>query len=120
MVHLDVSARNRGSSRSEVHKPVWSDRGHGDELLLRVQEGLRGRRANPYRKTLPEHGGTAAFFKRPRRAEDLMGLHLLTNEHIFSVAETIELDWIDYENFVTDMLADRQFIEDNAHLCQTE
>ena len=66
-----------------------------------------------------EHGGTAAFFKRPRRAEDLMGLHLLTNEHIFSVAETIELDWIDYENFVTDMLADRQFIEDNAHLCQT-
>ena len=31
--------------------------------------------------------------------------------------KTIKLSTIDYENFITDMLADRQFIEDNAELC---
>ena len=28
------------------------------------------------------------------------------------------LSAIDYENFITDMLADRQFIEDSADLCE--
>ena len=28
-----------------------------------------------------------------------------------------ELPLIDYENFITDMTVDRQYLEDNAHLC---
>ena len=53
----------------------------------------------------------AFFVERPRTIEDLMQPHLLAH------VKTIELGKIDYENFVTDMLADRQFIEDNAGLC---
>lgn len=31
--------------------------------------------------------------------------------------KTIELPLIDYENFITDMTVDRQYLEDNADLC---
>ena len=43
--------------------------------------------------------------------------HLLAHERKYRIVKTIELGKLDYENFVTDMLADRQFIEDNAGLC---
>ena len=32
---------------------------------------------------------------------------------------TVTLGKLDYDNFCTDMLADRQFIEDNSDLCST-
>ncbi len=32
--------------------------------------------------------------------------------------KTIVLPLIDYENFITDMTVDRQYLEDNAHLCE--
>ena len=59
----------------------------------------------------------AFFVERPHTIEDLMQPHLLAHERKYRIVKTIELGKIDYENFVTDMLADRQFIEDNAGLC---
>ena len=60
---------------------------------------------------------TAYFVRRPCRMENLTVLHLVERERPFAVAATVKLSKIDYENFITDMLADRQFIEDHATLC---
>ena len=61
--------------------------------------------------------GYAYFVKRPRVIEDLRKPHLVEQENLFMTVKTIKLSAIDYVNFITDMLADRQFIEDNAELC---
>ena len=65
-----------------------------------------------------EKTGYAYFIKRPRVLRDLIIPHLLELERPYKVAKTIRLRAIDYENFITDMLADRQFIEDYANLCE--
>lgn len=59
----------------------------------------------------------ANFVERPRRIEELT--HPLPTEakRAYEVVKTIRLAKIDYENFITDMAADRQFLEDNAALC---
>ncbi len=44
-------------------------------------------------------------------------LHLVEKECPFEVVKTVKLEKIDYENFITDMVADRQFIVDHAALC---
>lgn len=62
----------------------------------------------------------AYFVKRPRTINDLCRPHRPEEERPFEVAKVIRLAAIDYENFITDMLADRQFIEDNALLCEQE
>ena len=62
---------------------------------------------------------TALFIKSPRVIEDLICPHLLEQEREYEVVQEIILPQIDYKNFITDMLADRQFLEDNAHLCGT-
>jgi hypothetical protein len=59
----------------------------------------------------------AYFVERPRVIEDLIQPHLFEQEREYQIVKTIELGKMDYENFITDMLADRQFIEDNAGLC---
>ena len=59
----------------------------------------------------------AYFVERPRVIEDLIQPHLFEQEREYRIVKTIELGKMDYENFITDMLADRQFIEDNAGLC---
>lgn len=61
--------------------------------------------------------GRAYFVVLPRRIEDLMCPHPIESEREYEVVKTIRLAKIDYENFVTDMVADRQFLEDNAELC---
>lgn len=61
--------------------------------------------------------GYAYFVENPRVLGDLIKPHLLEQEHPFEVVKNIKLRAIDYENFVTDMVADRQFIEDSADLC---
>ena len=61
--------------------------------------------------------GRAFFVRSPRRIEDLQALHLVEKERPFEIVKTVKLAKIDYENFITDMLADRQFIEDHAALC---
>lgn len=64
-----------------------------------------------------EMSGRAYFVRRPRTAEELHRLHLPEQERPFEVVQTVHLGIADYENFVTDLLADRQFIEDYALQC---
>lgn len=59
----------------------------------------------------------AFFVRNPRRAEDLCRPHMPEQEHTYEVVKRITLTGIEYENFSLDMLADRQFIEENADLC---
>ena len=49
--------------------------------------------------------------------EDLKALHDINAEKDYEIVATVKLGTIDYENFITDMLADRQFLEDYADLC---
>ena len=58
---------------------------------------------------------TARFISRPRRLEDLrdFGIGMLRPYQIIS---TVCLGGMDYENFVTDLLADRAFL-DNVPSC---
>lgn len=64
-----------------------------------------------------EREGTAYFVKQPRTIEDLIVPHPIELERPFEVIKTMMLAKIDYENFITDMNVDRQFIEDDAELC---
>ena len=65
---------------------------------------------------MPEQG-YAFFIKRPRRIEDLRRVHPTEQERKYETAKVITLAKTDYENFVTDLLVDRRFLEDNASLC---
>lgn len=66
------------------------------------------------------HGtGYAYFVRHPRTIDDLSCPHPVEREQPYSIVKTVTLSAIDYENFLTDMLADRQFIEDSAALCGT-
>lgn len=53
----------------------------------------------------------ALFVKHPRTIGDL--LHPHAEEHRFKIAEVVVLQAIDYENFITDMLVDRPFLNSN-------
>lgn len=61
--------------------------------------------------------GYAHFVESPRTIDDLMAPHPVEQETAYEIAKTVKLSGIDYENFIKDMIADRQFIEDNAALC---
>lgn len=63
--------------------------------------------------------GSAYFVEFPRILSDLQKPHLIDSEHPYEIAKTIALGKMDYDNFCTDMLADRQFIEDYYDLCGT-
>ena len=60
---------------------------------------------------------TAYFVRCPSTIFDLRVPHLLSLEKEYDIVKTIQLSQIDYENFCFDLLADRQFLSDNAHLC---
>ena len=62
--------------------------------------------------------GYAYFVERPRRIEDLMTPHPIEKEHPYRSVTEVQLPAIDYENFITDMLTDRQFIEDHSCRCK--
>ena len=61
--------------------------------------------------------GYAYFVESPRIIEDLKVPHPIEQETQYEIVKTAKLAKIDYENFITDMIADRQFIEANASLC---
>lgn len=67
-----------------------------------------------------EYFGYAYFVERPRRIEDLMVPHLVEKERPYRIVTEVQLPAIDYENFITDMLADRQFIEDHGRRCKKD
>ena len=62
--------------------------------------------------------GYPYFVERPRRIEDLIVPHPIEQERPYRIVTEIQLPAIAYENFVTDMLADRQFIEDRGRRCK--
>lgn len=61
--------------------------------------------------------GTAYFVYSPRMLSDLLQPHDIRDEKPYRVVHTVSLSAMSYENFITDMLADRQFLEDYAKLC---
>lgn len=61
--------------------------------------------------------GYACFVTRPRTIQDLQLLDSVEDDQPYEIVKTVRLSWIDYENFITDMLADRQFLQEYAHLC---
>ena len=67
-----------------------------------------------------EKAGMAYFVKAPHRIEDLRTPHPVEEERAYKVIKQVKLAKIDYENFITDMVADRQFIEDNVALCSKD
>ena len=64
-----------------------------------------------------EQKGSAYFVEKPRRLDDLVLPYAVTQKQRFEIVRTVVLSGIDYENFITDMRADRQFIENNASSC---
>ena len=54
--------------------------------------------------------GFAFFVHYPRRAEDLFLPHAVEQEREFEVVKTVTLSEIAFENFCTDMVADRLFL----------
>ena len=66
------------------------------------------------------HYPTAFFVSMPFQIEDLKRPHLISQQKPYIIEKTIELEEIDYENFITDLCVDRWFIEDNAKLCRID
>lgn len=64
--------------------------------------------------------GYAFFVQRPRRIEDLRVPHLKEKECPYEIVKVIRLGVMDYENFITDMLVDRPFLEEYSNLCVQE
>lgn len=60
--------------------------------------------------------GSAYFVKLPFTVDDLKKPHHTKDERRFRIVRTVELAQIDYENFITDLCVDRQFIEDSAEV----
>ena len=65
-----------------------------------------------------EKTGKAYFIRYPRIIEDLNVVHDVADESPYEIVKEIRLQAIDFENFATDMTVERQFIEDNAALCE--
>ena len=61
--------------------------------------------------------GYAFFVENPATIEELQTPHPIERERAYHTVAIIKLASIDYENFITDMLADRAFLEKNAALC---
>ena len=62
--------------------------------------------------------GRAYFVQFPSRIDDLHRLHLLTDRVAYEVVKVVTLPRIDYENFITDMTVERDYLEKSARLCR--
>ncbi len=62
---------------------------------------------------------TAYFVRKPRNMDELIVPHLLWQERQYEIVAEKLLSETDYENFITDMQADRQYIEDCSEMCHT-
>lgn len=60
----------------------------------------------------------AFFVEHPRKIDELIKPHDIRDEKQFEVVKLIVLSHMDYENFVTDMLVQRDYLEKNAALCE--
>ena len=70
---------------------------------------------------LPDKGsritGRAWFVRQPNRIEALMRPHPLEAELDYTVVGTVTLSAMEYENFTTDLYADREFLRRLGSLC---
>ncbi len=64
-----------------------------------------------------ELNGRAWFVRRPRDLDALRALHPLDAERPYRVAAELFLEEMDFQNFLTDLYADRDFLERYASLC---
>ena len=72
-------------------------------------------------KTFPWNGSyQAVFLLFPQRIEDLCRPHCMKYLKPFCIEKTIQLNQMDYENFITDFCVERWFIEQYAHLCYVD
>ena len=62
-------------------------------------------------------GNRAIFVPHPRTVFELMEPPLSAREREFVVVRVIYLSEIDYENFCSDMLVARDYLEENASVC---
>ena len=62
---------------------------------------------------------TAYFVVRPRTITDLYKPHLVGIEQPYQIVYTVVLSKMDYENFSTDLLADRSFLDELETVCYT-
>lgn len=70
--------------------------------------------------SLPSRSPTAWFVNNPRVVTALLKPHRLEEERAFTIVYIVRLSEMDYENFCTDMLVDRSYIEEHANLCFEE
>lgn len=63
---------------------------------------------------------TAYFIKFPSRIENLWRPHLYEERHPYKPAAKVIIDKIDYENFITDLRVEREYLEDKASLCSVD
>lgn len=59
---------------------------------------------------------TAHFVNLPFTLQDLRRPHFADDRRSFAIEKTVELELIEYENFITDLCVDRWYIEENADL----
>jgi hypothetical protein len=63
--------------------------------------------------------GKAYFVFTPRNGEVFQQPHLIGHEKPYRIVGNIALSSIDYENFETDMLVEREYLEPFEELCHT-
>lgn len=63
---------------------------------------------------------TAYFVRCPSTIYALRRPHLIRDERPYMIEKHIPLSVVDYVNFITDLRADRPFIEENRHLCRID
>lgn len=62
--------------------------------------------------------GRAIFTPHPRTAEELKGPYQANAIELdYQILKVIRLDRINYENFITDMVVSRSFLEENMDGC---
>lgn len=54
---------------------------------------------------------TAYFVRHPRRLEELLTIYPLSLEKPYEIRKTVSLSGLAYKNFISDFLADRDFLE---------
>jgi hypothetical protein len=70
-------------------------------------------------KTSGRTDGSAFFIFSPRNADEFRRPFPLDSIQPYRIIETITLNGMDYENFATDMLVEREYLEPFEGLCCT-
>ena len=61
----------------------------------------------------------AVFIWGPRTEEEMKTTSAMGALLEYEIVKTVRLGWMEYENFATDMLVDREFLEEAAEITRT-